>query len=274
MTGGGAGAGAGAAKSSNSDKKGSEARVKKEKQREKKGYSGRERSILILSGLGFLIGMGLVVFGVLVLLGFYPFENASPQPAFAAPAPGRQVTYGSTIKLMHDKTKYRLHSHDVPYGTGSGQQSVTGYPGVEDSNSYWSIRPALEAKFRQGELIVDGAIVRLFHSQTKKWLHSHLHASPITNNLEVSAFGSETNSDTGDHWRLIIEGKGKTWLRDQKVRLVHVDTGGYLTTHDKKYSRIVAGQQEVCGTMKKNSDNIWMATEGIYFPMERNVEDN
>ncbi|CAM6129166.1 unnamed protein product [Calypogeia fissa] len=216
--------------------------------------------------------MGFVIFGMLLLLGFYPFEDATPQPAFAAPAPGRQVTYGSTIKLMHDKTKFRLHSHDVPYGTGSGQQSVTGFPGVEDSNSYWSVRPALGTKFRQGEPIVDGATVRLFHAQTKKWLHSHLHPSPISNNLEVSAFGSEKDSDTGDHWRLVKEGKGNTWLRDQKIRLVHVDTGGYLTTHDKKYSRTVAGQQEVCGTMKKSSDNVWMAAEGVYFPTERNVE--
>ena len=38
---------------------------------------------------------------------------------------------------MHERTKYRLHSHDVPYGSGSGQQSVTGFGGVEDSNSYW-----------------------------------------------------------------------------------------------------------------------------------------
>jgi dolichyl-phosphate-mannose--protein O-mannosyl transferase len=38
---------------------------------------------------------------------------------------------------MHEKTKFRLHSHDVPYGSGSGQQSVTGFPTVDDSNSYW-----------------------------------------------------------------------------------------------------------------------------------------
>lgn len=38
---------------------------------------------------------------------------------------------------MHEKTKSRLHSHDVPYGSGSGQQSVTGYPNVDDANSYW-----------------------------------------------------------------------------------------------------------------------------------------
>ena len=48
-----------------------------------------------------------------------------------------QVTYGSVIKLQHERTKYRLHSHEVPYGSGSGQQSVTGFPGVEDANSYW-----------------------------------------------------------------------------------------------------------------------------------------
>jgi dolichyl-phosphate-mannose--protein O-mannosyl transferase len=48
-----------------------------------------------------------------------------------------QVTYGSVVKLMHEKTKHRLHSHDVAYGSGSGQQSVTGFPEGDDSNSYW-----------------------------------------------------------------------------------------------------------------------------------------
>lgn len=48
-----------------------------------------------------------------------------------------QVTYGSVIKLQHERTKFRLHSHEVPYGSGSGQQSVTSFPGVEDGNSFW-----------------------------------------------------------------------------------------------------------------------------------------
>ena len=48
-----------------------------------------------------------------------------------------QITYGSVIKLMHERTKFRLHSHDVPYGSGSGQQSVTSFPNVDDANSYW-----------------------------------------------------------------------------------------------------------------------------------------
>lgn len=48
-----------------------------------------------------------------------------------------QITYGTVLKLMHERTKFRLHSHDVPYGSGSGQQSVTSFPNVDDSNSYW-----------------------------------------------------------------------------------------------------------------------------------------
>lgn len=91
----------------------------------------------------------------------------------------------------------------------------------------------------------------------------------------MSCFGGENESDTGDYWkwelflflnkyldlnilegglywfqlsivfRVIIEGSGKTWKQDQRIRLQHVDTGGYLHSHDKKYSRIAGGQQEV-----------------------------
>ena len=45
--------------------------------------------------------------------------------------------------------------------------------------------------------------------------------------------------------RLEIEGSGKVWKRDQKIRLRHVDTGGYLHSHNKKYNRLGGGQQEV-----------------------------
>ena len=45
--------------------------------------------------------------------------------------------------------------------------------------------------------------------------------------------------------RLEIEGSGKVWMKDQKFRIQHVETGGYLHSHDKKYSRIAGGQQEV-----------------------------
>ncbi|KAF9662069.1 hypothetical protein SADUNF_Sadunf18G0015100 [Salix dunnii] len=213
------------------------------------------------------------------------------------------ITYGSVIKLMHERTKYRLHSHDVPYGSGSGQQSVTGFPSVDDANSYWIVRPQLGMNAKQGDAIESGTIIRLQHMKTRKWLHSHLHASPISSNLEISCFGGENESDTGDYWRLMIEGGGKTWKQDQRIRLQHVDTHGYLHSHDKKYQRIAGGQQErlkvciwlaifssnilgtthvwytppnynrnlfpgvVCGVREKRADNVWLAAEGVYLPV-------
>lgn len=43
---------------------------------------------------------------------------------------------------MNTDYKVRLHSHDVKYGSGSGQQSVTGTDIQEDVNSHWEIRAA------------------------------------------------------------------------------------------------------------------------------------
>ena len=50
------------------------------------------------------------------------------------------VTCGSIITLINSETGLRLHSHDVSYGTGSGQQSVTCFDGQSDSNNYWIVR--------------------------------------------------------------------------------------------------------------------------------------
>ncbi|GAB2269541.1 Stromal cell-derived factor 2-like protein [Dionaea muscipula] len=210
--------------------------------------------------------MGLFFFALAIFLFLSLDSGSSPSSAFAA-SEGVEITYGSVIKLMHERTKFRLHSHEVPYGSGSGQQSVTGFPNVDDSNSYWIVKPIMESSRRQGDAIKSGTVIRLQHMRTRKWLHSHLHASPISGNLEVSCFGGDSDSDTGDYWRLEIEGSGKTWRQDQRIRLQHVDTGGYLHSHDKKYSRIAGGQQEVCGIREKRADNIWLAAEGVYLPV-------
>ena len=34
----------------------------------------------------------------------------------------QQVTCGSVLKLVHSQSNHCLHSHDVKYGSGSGQQ--------------------------------------------------------------------------------------------------------------------------------------------------------
>ncbi|KAJ1697931.1 hypothetical protein LUZ63_006443 [Rhynchospora breviuscula] len=216
--------------------------------------------------LALLLAMAAGFFALAIFL-YLGLELPNGSPSSAMAAEGVEITYGSVIKLMHERTKFRLHSHDVPYGSGSGQQSVTGFQGVDDSNSYWVVKPVPDTSAKQGDAITHGTVLRLQHMRSRKWLHSHLHASPISGNLEVSCFGSDHESDTGDHWRLEIEGSGKTWRQDQKVRFKHIDTQGYLHSHDKKYTRIAGGQQEVCGVREKRADNVWLAGEGVYLPV-------
>jgi dolichyl-phosphate-mannose--protein O-mannosyl transferase len=51
-----------------------------------------------------------------------------------------EVTCGSGFKLLNTAYKIRLHSHDIKYGSGSGQQSVTGSELKEDVNSIWVLK--------------------------------------------------------------------------------------------------------------------------------------
>ncbi|KAG0479534.1 hypothetical protein HPP92_010392 [Vanilla planifolia] len=172
----------------------------------------------------------------LLLLGLIPagVSNADDN--------GIEIAYGSVIKLMHERTKFRLHSHDILYGSGSGQQSVTGYPDVDDASSYWIVKPQLDSSAKQGDAIPSGSIIRLQHMTTRRWLHSHVYASPISGNLEVSCFGGDDESNTGDHWQLDIEGNG-TWKRNQRIKLRHIDTGAYLHSHKHRYKGSVEGSR-------------------------------
>lgn len=56
------------------------------------------------------------------------------------------ITIGSMAKLLHVNSNYLLHSHEISYGSGSGQQSVTGYEHLGDSNSLWQIYPSSDNK--------------------------------------------------------------------------------------------------------------------------------
>lgn len=52
----------------------------------------------------------------------------------------QHVTCGSVVKLLNVNYNVRLHSHDIKYGSGSGQQSVTGINTKEDGDSYWFVK--------------------------------------------------------------------------------------------------------------------------------------
>ncbi|GAX86581.1 hypothetical protein CEUSTIGMA_g13989.t1 [Chlamydomonas eustigma] len=151
--------------------------------------------------------------GFVTILVFIVFINAS----ISALGDKVPVTCGSTIKLAHAVSKARLHSHEVAYSRGSQQQSVTGFPSSDDSQSYWVVHGPKEDPCIPGGTFKKGSALRLQHTVTRKWLHSHQFHSPLTQNQEVSAYGSDNESDGGDVWFLEWESKAKVWKQDGKV---------------------------------------------------------
>lgn len=143
---------------------------------------------------------------------------------------------------------------------------MTGFPNQGDGNSYWMVKPAHGAKCKQGETLTSGSVIRLQHVNTKKWLHSHEHQSPVSGNQEVSCFGGEEESNEGDNWKLELTGGDTEWRKDKKVRLIHSVTRVYLHSHNHKFGRPIAGQHEVCGSRSRDNNNYWFAAEGVYMP--------
>lgn len=78
-----------------------------------------------------------------------------------------EVACGSVIKLINTNSRARLHSHDVKYGAGSGQQSVTAVDVSDDHNSYWQIRgPHGGNPCTRGQPVKCGEVIRLAHLAT------------------------------------------------------------------------------------------------------------
>eukprot|EP00123_Amoebidium_parasiticum_P009554 comp19549_c0_seq1/m.22916 comp19549_c0_seq1/g.22916 ORF comp19549_c0_seq1/g.22916 comp19549_c0_seq1/m.22916 type:complete len:212 (-) comp19549_c0_seq1:29-664(-) len=180
------------------------------------------------------------------------------------PAPGFEfVTCGSTIKLTHRPTAYKLHSHDVKYGSGSGQQTVTGMWLKDDINSYWLVKGAHDKPCVRAFPIKCGDTIRLTHVTTKKNLHTHLFTAPMSGHQEVSAFGDNGVGDGGDNWVATCS-TGK-WKRMEDVALKHVDTGRFLTaSHQYKFNRPIEGQLEVAAKGWEDRETVWFADEGLF----------
>lgn len=172
------------------------------------------------------------------------------------------VSCGSTLKLKNNYHGVRLHSHDVKYGSGSGQQSVTAVDSTDDHNSYWQIRAKTGTECIRGNPIKCGQTVRLLHVSTRRNLHSHHFQSPLSRNLEVSAFGEEGEGDEGDHW--VITCSGKYWSRNEKIRIKNVVTENYLHVAGDTFGRPIHGQREVSGYPSPSEMNYWQAAEGIF----------
>ncbi|XP_040432839.1 stromal cell-derived factor 2-like protein 1 [Cygnus olor] len=177
------------------------------------------------------------------------------------PAPGA-VTCGSVLKLLNTRHSVRLHSHEVKYGSGSGQQSVTGVEASDDANSYWRIRGKSDGSCQRGTPVKCGQAIRLTHVNTGKNLHTHHFPSPLSNNQEVSAFGDDGEGDDLDIW--IVQCSGTHWEREDAVRFKHVGTEVFLSITGEQYGHPIRGQREVHGMPTANHHNYWKAMEGVF----------
>ncbi|KAM6464711.1 stromal cell-derived factor 2 [Liasis olivaceus] len=172
------------------------------------------------------------------------------------------VTCGSVVKLLNPRHGVRLHSHDVRYGSGSGQQSVTGVTSVDDSNSYWRVRGKSSSVCERGTPVKCGQTIRLTHINTGRNLHSHHFTSPLSSNQEVSAFGEDGEGDFLDDWTVLCN--GRYWERKGEVRFKHSSTDVLLSVTGEQYGRPIHGQREVHGMAYSSQDSYWKAMEGIF----------
>ncbi|XP_029685515.1 stromal cell-derived factor 2-like protein 1 [Takifugu rubripes] len=172
------------------------------------------------------------------------------------------VTCGSLVKLLNTKHHVRLHSHDVKYGSGSGQQSVTGVDNADDANSYWQIRGKPERPCQRGVAIRCGQAIRITHMKTGRNLHTHHFSSPLSNNQEVSAFGENGEGDDLDVWT--VQCDSDYWEREEAVRFKHVGTDVYLSVTGEQYNHPIRGQREIHGMRSANQHNWWRSMEGVF----------
>lgn len=177
----------------------------------------------------------------------------------SALASSDDVTCGSVLKLVNKSYAVRLHSHEVTYGSGSGQQSITGFRGETDSNSYWWLKGT---DCNRGDSVKCGSEIILTHINTMKNLHSHNFRAPLSKNQEVSAFGDDGAGDEMDIW--IVTCPYQTWRRDGSVKLKHKGTQKYLSVSGQQYNRPISGQMEVVGQSQSGGATDWKAVEGVY----------
>mmetsp|Transcript_18189 Transcript_18189/g.43316 ORF Transcript_18189/g.43316 Transcript_18189/m.43316 type:complete len:231 (+) Transcript_18189:52-744(+) len=191
------------------------------------------------------------------------------------------VTCGSVIKLQHAQTKYRLHSHDVKWGSGSTQQSVTVVAHHDDPNSLWKVSGAHGTHCPQGTPVKIGQTIRLTHIKTKRNLHSHLFQSPLSKQQEISCFGEKGRGDDSDNWVVESKDGGQYWKRGARVRFSHAATRQYLQTRSNfKFDQSncghncpIAGQLEASAFRNGEDEAVfWQTAEGIYYPNESLVK--
>eukprot|EP01083_Nonionella_stella_P006844 19810_1 len=187
------------------------------------------------------------------------------QAVYAAP-----VTCGSLVKLRNVKSQHHLHSHEIKWGSGSGQQSVTAGKDDDDNNDFWEVHAKLGSQCAQATPIKCNGIFRLKHMETSQYLHTHDHRAPLSRLSEVSGFSP---SDRGDDFRVICKSRSEFWERGQSVQLQNVQSDNYLYTNSRyEFNQgncgrgcPIAGQFEVSCSPQSSVYTEWQTDQGIYF---------
>ncbi|ORX54545.1 PMT-domain-containing protein [Hesseltinella vesiculosa] len=244
-----------------------------------------------------LIVMPLTVYALMFAIHFHCLPNSGEGDGFMS-AEFQQtlaghsmkdtpidIAYGSKVYIRHIATRGGyLHSHPHNYPWGSKQQQVTLYP-HQDSNNWWTLYKDNTEKVDEIEYIRHGDIVRLKHDDTGKRLHTHNHRPPMSEldyHSEVSAYGfPDFEGDANDLWRVEImdhdkhDPVSKDRLRTlhSKFRLVHMNEGCVLFSHNVKLPDWGYGQQEVtCMRNSKPPKTMWYVESTTHELLPPNAE--
>lgn len=164
------------------------------------------------------------------------FALSPPEAAFGSKITLKNMGYGGGL----------LHSHVQTYPVGSQQQQVTCYHYRDNNNEFiitppWNER-ALPANYSSStepvRMLKNNDVIRLVHDQTKRNIHSHHVAAPVTKeNLEVSGYGDDQTGDDNDHWVVevvddMVHGKvardAPVRSLTSRLRLRHKNLGCYM----------------------------------------------
>jgi dolichyl-phosphate-mannose--protein O-mannosyl transferase len=145
-----------------------------------------------------------------------------------------RVHIGSKICLKHLATGKHVRSSNASYPSGSGQQVVYAPANQPEHEDWWQVLGP-EHQGNIGDVIRYGNEVRIHHMATSKWLHSHSIKSSSSGQNEVSAYGTEQQSDENDIW--IVEkadggSNNDEWNANDVFLLKHKSSGAYLHSHN------------------------------------------
>ncbi len=177
------------------------------------------------------------------------------------------VGCGSAIRISNVGTGFKLHSHRINYGTGSGQQVVSAINDMNDPKSLWIVKePFGDQPCPTGKRVACGQRVRLEHMMSGKNLHSDAEfKAPFSLKQEVSLFGSAGDGDIYDDWVIECTDEAQDFIKGGiTFMLRHAETERYLHTESQyTYNQEncrncpIIGQREVCATLTKGRFSEW-----------------